>query len=135
MDTPRLSPDGRFIAYRSWETGVPNLIVANFPSMSGRRIVARTESAVRWSADSSELYYVQPGPSRLVAASVDSGSAFNARSTEILFELARDYTPAYSGFDANADGTEFFFVRLDLASTATRSFTLTENWFEEFRAQ
>jgi serine/threonine protein kinase len=135
IDSPQLSPDGRFIAYRSWETGAPNIVVADFPSMSGRRIVARTESVYRWSADSSEFYYVLQGPNRLVVASVDSGPAFNVRSTEILFELAPLDIPAYGGFDVDSDGTEFFLVRQDLASTATRSFTLTENWFEAFRGQ
>ena len=56
----KLSPDGRYIAYVSGESGQAEIYVQPFPS-GGRKVTVSTNGGVqpRWSRDGSELFYVE----------------------------------------------------------------------------
>ena len=55
---PDLSPDGRWIAYRSDESGRDEVYVQRFPELGGRiKISTDGGTSPRWSADGAELYY------------------------------------------------------------------------------
>jgi serine/threonine protein kinase/Tol biopolymer transport system component len=133
IQAPRLSPDGRHIAYITWESGPPMLEVADFPEMTSRRIVERTESAARWSADGRTLYFVAANPGRLIAAELEPGDSFGIRSRDVVFELDDLRLRTYGGFSVTPDEQEFVFVRTEDTSAQARYFTVTENWFEAFR--
>jgi Tol biopolymer transport system component len=133
IESPRLSPDGRRIAYTTWEAGSPALEVADFPSMTSRRLVERTEAPMNWSADGRTLYFVAANAGRLIAAELEPGETFGIRSREVLFELDELRLRPYGGFSVSPDGQEFIFVRTEESSAQTRSFTITENWFGAFR--
>jgi dipeptidyl aminopeptidase/acylaminoacyl peptidase len=135
IDSPRLSPDGRRIAYTTWEAGPPGLEVADFPSMTSRRLVERTEGAMSWSADGRTLYFVAVNPGRLIAAELEPGDTFGIRSREVLFELDELRLRAYGGFSVSPDDQEFLFIRTEESSAQARFFTITENWFEAFREE
>ena len=55
---PTFSPDGRWLAYVSFESGLPQIYVRSFPGLQGRTQVS-IEGAVQptWSANRSELFY------------------------------------------------------------------------------
>jgi len=59
---PALSPDGRWVAYATNETGRNEVIVTDFPSASQRWPASRSGGEVpSWRADGRELYFVGPG--------------------------------------------------------------------------
>ena len=133
IDKAQISPDGRHIAYITWESGLPSLEVAQFPSMSGRRLITRTESVLRWSRDGREIYYIAQEPARLVVATLEPGDTFTIQATAVLFELGPLGIAPFADFDVVADGSEFAFVMLSQDGSGIRAFTVVENWYEEFR--
>jgi hypothetical protein len=133
VDQPEFSPDGRYIAYRNWKGGMATLEVVEFPAMTGRRLIGRAESVTRWSSSGHEMFYTSAQQSALVSVKLQAGTGFAIESTEPLFGLsALDVNP-FGAFDVSPDGNEFVFVQGDPEARAISSFTIVENWFEEFR--
>ncbi len=135
IDAPRISPDGRFIVYRTWETGEATLEVAHYPDMGGRRLLARTESATRWSGDGRQVYYITREPFTVMAAEREPGDTFSVKAARALFPCDALGISPYREFAVAADGSWFVFARDVGDQSAARSFTVVENWFEAFRGQ
>ena len=105
---PRLSPDGRYVAYQSDKSGRLEVYVQPFPD-GGRRTTVSTEggSQPRWSRDGAELFYVAPGDT-LVAAQVSTEGEFTISSSAPLFQregLAHGHR--LSQYDVSLDGQRF----------------------------
>ena len=81
----KFSPDGRYVAYVSDESGEWEVYARPFPQ-GGRRSTVSSNggSQPRWSRDGKELFYVEG--STLVAVSVSSGAAFSVGLARRLFE-------------------------------------------------
>ncbi len=92
-DTPflevqgRLSPDGRWLAYASNESGVFEVYVQPFP-LDGRRYTVSIGggSEPSWRGDGRELFYLAPD-STLMSVTVSLGAEFDARKPVSLFRL------------------------------------------------
>jgi eukaryotic-like serine/threonine-protein kinase len=85
----RFSPDGRWVAYESNESGRREVFVRGFdPPGSRWQISSGGGTAPRWSADGRELYFVS-GEHQLTAVGVRLGSRFDASAPRPLFELRR----------------------------------------------
>jgi Tol biopolymer transport system component len=81
----QFSPDGRWIAYTSDESGRPEILVRPFPSGDGRwQISGEGGSQPRWRADGWELFYVGPDGT-LMSAAIMPGATFGASAPESLF--------------------------------------------------
>ena len=100
---PAVSPDGRWIAYRSDESGRNEVYVQRFPEMGGRvQISTAGGTAPLWSSDGAELFYRQ-GQAMMAVAVDGTGAAFGAGPPVRLFEgrylddLARNYDVAPDG--------------------------------------
>lgn len=124
-----LSPDGRWLAYVSSETGRPEIYVRPFPDVeSGRWLVSSDggDSPV-WSGSSEEFFYLNL-QQEMVAVQLNPGSTFSWASQQTLFSfdgfVQGDQTRA---FDVTADGQRF--VGLQMRSTT--EFILVDNWHAE----
>jgi dipeptidyl aminopeptidase/acylaminoacyl peptidase len=98
------SPDGRWVAFSSTESGQSEVHVAPFPA-TGRtwRVSPDGGSQARWRRDGSAIFYLAPDRT-LVAASVKTaGAEFAVTGYESLFTLSFPYG-AYHAFDVTADG-------------------------------
>ena len=85
----RFSPDGRWVAYQSNETGRLEVFVRSFDRPETRwQISPEGGSAPQWSADGKELYFVSADHS-LMAVAVQIGPHFQADAPHALFELRR----------------------------------------------
>ncbi len=83
-DAPNLSPDGRFLAYCSDQSGEDQVYVRPFPSGEGQWLVSTNSGCQpRWSRDGKELFYVEGDT--LTAVEVTTSPAFAAVSTTPLF--------------------------------------------------
>ena len=107
----RFSPDGRWVAYRSNESGQPDIYVAPFPG-PGEKLRISSAGAVggypRWRRDGRELFYLA-SDNRLMAVEVDgSGPKFIAAPPTALFPtrsaIGRDT------FDVSPDGKRFLML-------------------------
>ena len=132
---PRLSPDGRYVAYVSNESGQNEVYVQPFPA-GGRKVTVSSDGGtkVRWSRDGKELFYVEG--ETLVAVSVSSGSSFSVGSATRLFEHpglrpGNNYAP----YDVSADGQRFILAEPagEGPEAPEPSIRVVQNWFEEFR--
>ena len=104
----RLSPDGRWIAYTSNETGQPEVYVQSFPA-PGNKVIVSTGGGQdpAWRADGRELFYWQDD--RLMAAALDATGPLSVRGRESLFRAAYVVGP-HANYDVRADGQQFVVV-------------------------
>jgi serine/threonine-protein kinase len=124
---PRFSPDGRYVAYVSDESGRNEVYVRDFPSAANKRQISRNGGTTpRWSGK--ELFYM--GERGLFAAAVRTSPEFSAGSPAMLFER-RGISPA---FDVSGDGKRFVVLEKP-AGEPPLSVHVVHNWFSEFREQ
>jgi len=125
----QFSPDGRWIAYVSRETGRDEVYVTAFPSGGAKwQVSAAGGRQPRWSPDGKALYFESPR-GELVAAAVEArGAAFEVRSLNPLFRTnmyvgPRVGVPAY---DVVPDGARLLINNAG-DPTPIRA-TLVVNW-------
>ena len=102
-----LSPDGKWLAYVSDETGRLEVYVRSFPSMGGKTQVSTSGATEpRWSRDGSELFY-RSVQNEFVSARVEAGPTFRILDRTVLFEdnfVRRDWLASY---DVHPSGDRF----------------------------
>ena len=130
---PRLSPDGRWVAYVSNQSGDDQVYVRTFPD-SGQVIQVSTQGGTEpvWSRDGRELFY-RNGGEMLVVDVESGGDEFG--TPRLLFEGTYESDPNGIGaanYDVSLDGQQFLMVSRD--SRAERlSLVVVENWSEELK--
>jgi len=121
----QFSPDGRWMAYVSDESGTPQINVASFPVPAGiRQISADGGSQPRWRRDGKELFFVGLD-GKLMATSVKIGATFEAEAPHPLF----DTTPLpglRQPYSVSPDGRRFLLsVPVEVSSAPL---TVIQNW-------
>jgi Tol biopolymer transport system component len=132
---PKLSPDGRFVAYSSDESGRQEVYLRPFPSGAGRwQASVAGGGQPRWSRDGKELFYVRD--TTLMSVSVATGQGVTLGQPHELFQSidlqAQIVMPV---FDISADGQRFLTVAPveQRAEAAPPTIRIVQNWYEEFR--
>ena len=129
----KLSPDGRYVAYISDETGQHEVYVEQFPEGGGKAQVS-TAGAVqpRWSRDGGELFYVEDGS--LIAVGVLTEPHFSTGVRRKLFESeGLRVTPSHlPNYDVSADGKRFV-IPERVEGEAPTVIRVVRKWFSEFR--
>ena len=134
--TPRFSPNERFVAYTSDESGRREIYVRSFPDGGGKRLVSgQGGSAPRWRANGKELFYVE-GDS-LMAVPVTTSPSLTVGAPVALFSaLSLQWANAnYLGYDVTPDGARFVLwepVASD-ESDGSVSIRVVQNWFADLR--
>ena len=125
-----VSPDGRWLAYVSNESGEAEVQVRPFPDGGGKTIVS-TDSGSRpaWSADGRELFYSEGR--RVMAVPVELGEELTVGAPTFLFQASFDHPIFASAFDVTADGERF--VLVESPSQARAELHVVLNWFEELK--
>jgi len=123
---PQFSPDGKWVAYCSFETGRAELFVVPFPGPGGKWQVS-TESGcnARWRKDSQELYFLSSDKKLMAAGIRGSTGKFEILSLRPLFETHILDPSAYS-YDVAPSGDRFIFEYAPEQSAS--SVTLVVNW-------
>ena len=131
------SPDGRFFAFMSNETGQYEVSVMEVSS--GRTFLVSTSTrggwVPRWSQDGGEIYYGSVNGPGLLVAEV-TWEPFSASDPVEISDIRRR---RFSNFDVTQDGQRFLVTTLDLgadaddATPATPRIRVILNWFEELK--
>jgi Tol biopolymer transport system component len=106
---PRFSPDGRFIAYESDETGQPEVYVQPFPPTGGKwQVSVGGANEVAWRGDGRELFFVNvQGTLLAVPVTVDS-TGFSAGVPVPLFQIGRrGGSGGTNRYEVTRDGRRF----------------------------
>ncbi len=104
----RLSPDGRWLAYESDESGTFEVSVRSFPELGERRqISVGGGRQPRWRGDGKELFFVSPDR-KIMAVEIRPGSPFEAGAPRALFQTRiLPQVEARNHYDVTADGQRF----------------------------
>ena len=131
---PRLSPDGRYIAYQSDETGQNEVYVRPFPE-GGTTSQVSTEGGIEpvWAPSGRELFYRQGD--KVMIVDVPVGSTFTAGRPRVLFEEPDYAFPFFRTYDMSPDGHRFLFVEPGGRREAAADLRVVLNWFEELKAR
>jgi Tol biopolymer transport system component len=124
---PRISPDGRWLAYVSNESGRSEVVVTRFPRAAGKWPVSVGGGAwPMWRPDGRELYYRAPD-GKLMAVTVGAGSDFVAGAPQGLFTPQARPSALGLGtyYDVAADGR--FLVNLFVERRSSPA-TVLLNW-------
>ena len=135
--TPSFSPNGRWMAYMSTESGRPEVYVEPYPPASARWLISSNGGAYpRWSGDGRELFYRTDSGIMVVAVEADA-DVFRYNPAKELFtgafqlNVQVDGEP-YGDYDVSLDGQRFvMFPRSENDQTGNDHVTLVFNWFEE----
>ena len=137
---PALSPDGRWLAYQSDETGKPEVFIRPFPDVDAGKwqVSSAGGQSPLWARSGRELFFVD-ARRNMVVVPVSGGATPGLGAPRILFPLGIEYylndPEYYAPFDISPDDSRFLMVReAGMASAGETSFVLIENWFEELRA-
>ena len=131
------SPDGRYVAYCSNESGRQEVYVRPFPEGGGFWQVSTDGGCQpQWSGDGSELFYVQG--TVLMAAEVSTKASFRRGSVRRLFEhpdLSRGVGAFPKGYDVSPDGERFVVIESteEGRDDPPASVHVVQNWFAEFQ--
>jgi Tol biopolymer transport system component len=126
------SPDGRWIAYRSNESGNPEIYVQTFPASGGKWPVSTNggQSPI-WRRDGKELFYITPD-GKLMSVEIKIGSTFEPGVPKLLFDVATARTLAGNSYDVSTDGQRFLFTSGQL-DTNPASLAVIVNWTAELK--
>ena len=133
---PKISPDGRWMAYASGETGKIEIYVRPFPEVEkGKWLVSPSGGdSPLWSPDGREIFYRKDDA--VMSVPVETGPLFKAGKTGVLFrEVYVDLT-ANEGhpWDISADGNRFLMMRdPDRPDGPRPKINIVRNWFEELK--
>jgi dipeptidyl aminopeptidase/acylaminoacyl peptidase len=119
------SPDGRWVAFVSDETGPSEVYVVSFPELGGKRqISSEGGHTPKWAPDGSALYYMNGG--RLITVPVSLRPSLSWGTPRALFE-----TDAID-FEVAPDGTRFL-LQVPNPEGNHSEIHIVLNWFQELK--
>ena len=135
---PALSPDGRWLAYESDESGQPEIYVRPFPDINSGRWLVSTSGGnePRWAPNGHALFY---RASTLMSVTIESQNTFVAHAPESLFPLTSyRIIAAVPNYDVSHDGERFLFVKPIVSPTNEAGLTFSriivvQHWTEELK--
>ena len=132
--TAAISPDGRWIAYSSDETGQVEVHVRPFPAVDSGHWQVSTSGGFQpvWSPHERELIY--RGSGGLIVAPFETEPTFASGTPEFLLDTG-GYTNRRSPrfYDVSPDGQRFLLTRGDTSTPA--QIVVIQDWFEELTAR
>jgi len=138
---PVFSPDGRWLAYTSDESGRFEVYVQPYPGPGGKwQISTEGGTEALWARNGRELFY--RNGDKMMAVDVnqsrDSNGAvsFAAGTPKVLFEGRNEATVGFgfrSNYDVSPDGQRFLMVKPSEDQPAPTQINVVLNWFEELK--
>jgi eukaryotic-like serine/threonine-protein kinase len=133
-DEFNLSPDGRWIAYNSDESGRWEVWIASFPEFKNQRQVSNGGGAVpRWRKDGKELFYLALD-AKLMAVDLKLGPTVEAGVPKLLFQTRISVNGQTDQYAVTGDGKRFL-IPEPLESQNVPPITVITNWTSLLKRQ
>ena len=127
-DQARFSPDGRFLAFVSGESGQPEAHVMPFPGPGEKtRVSTQGASAVRWSRDGRELLYLARD-GHLMSVPVRTSPSLQLGVPKPLFEIKS--RSRWLSFEVSTDGARLLAI-VPESIADERPLSIVVNWPSE----
>jgi Tol biopolymer transport system component len=124
----QFSPDGRWVAYETNESGRQEIVAQRFPEAGAKWPVSTGGGiAPRWRADGREIYFIAPDGRMMAVPITITGSTFEAGKTEALFSSQIVPQPFKTQYTVSGDG-RFLINNLTEEDSAASPITLILNW-------
>jgi Tol biopolymer transport system component len=129
---PMISPDGRWLAYVSNESGRKEVYVQPYPAFDKRWLISNDGgNEPTWAGDGKELFY--RNGHRMMAVSIQVEPEFRAGKPRVLFEAEYDlHRFDDRNYDITRDAQRFVMVQSEKTSEIARIHVVV-NWFEELQ--
>jgi serine/threonine protein kinase len=133
----QFSPDGRWVAYTSSETGRNEVYVAPFPRTGAKWQVSQNGGTLpRWRRDGAELFFAGFNSGQFVAAQVNGrGANFEVGEIRDLFGInsINNMSPSIASaqYDVSANGKRFLVITT--GEGGALPLTLVQNWTAELK--
>jgi serine/threonine-protein kinase len=129
-----LSPDGRWVAYTSMQSGRPEIVVRSFPELSRVRHQVSTAGGEqpRWTRGGREIVYREAD--RMMAVSFDPASGRSTRPQLLFRGEYRTLGNSQTTYDVTPDGTRFLMVR-DAPHAPEPHVIVVLNWLQAVRGR
>ena len=125
MDNIRISPNSRWLAYTSTESGRSEVYVQAFPPGAGKWQISTAGGAEpAWREDGKELYFISDNKLFAVGVKTD-GPIFSAEVSKPLFDVHLESTTRRTRYQVASNGQRFL-INLPIQTTAP--ITLAINW-------
>ncbi len=131
--SPRFSPDGRWIAYSSNESGRYEIYVRPYPGPGGKWQIS-TEGGTEpvWNPKGHELFYRQG--QKMFAVDYSAEPTFSAGKPKVLFEGPYVQTPrSFPDYDVSPDGQRFLMLKAPEQGQAPSPINVVLNWNDELK--
>jgi eukaryotic-like serine/threonine-protein kinase len=129
----QFSPDGKWVAYASNESGKWEVYVTSFPEAKGKWQVSNGGGEQpRWRGDGKELFFLS-ADGKMLAAPVKLGTNFDTGTPAVLFQAnAREMvaTSEQIMYDVSADGQRFL-INTQVKNAEARPMSVVLNWAEK----
>jgi eukaryotic-like serine/threonine-protein kinase len=132
--SPAVSPDGRWLAYSSDESGTSEIYVRPFPDAATARWQVSASGGTNpvWSRDGRELFY-NSGRGEMASVPINPGPTFNPGEPRPLFPVGQFTVNGNAGvFDVSPDGKRFLMIR-PVAGLGETELVVVQNWFQELK--
>jgi Tol biopolymer transport system component len=119
----RISPDGRWLAFSSFESGRPEVCIAAYPAASSKHQVSLDGGiSPKWRADGKELYFQDLGEAAIFASAIGDDPIAPASAPKELFRVAggHSYAPAPGG--------DRFLLKISAEDFMTAPVTVILDW-------
>ena len=134
---PEFSPDGRWMAYTSDESGRNEVYVRPFPGPGGKWLISQEGGREPlWARNGKQLFFRSMDPwGQVWVVDVQTDGGFSASKPRLLFKSPGLYIgDPIRSWDLSFDGQRFLMVKLEEAkSTPVTELVLVQNWFEELK--
>ena len=129
-NSPRFSPDGRFVAFTSDESGRDEVYVQRFPKGPKHLVSVGGGGEPVWRRDGRELFYVAPDGQLTAAAVTVRGADVETEPPRPLFDLHEGGSDAFvrRQYDVSPDGERFLVVRR-VSTQEVNQPVIDVNWF------
>jgi Tol biopolymer transport system component len=126
---PKISPNSRWMAYASNESGRYEINVVSFPKPEGKwQISVNGGTRPRWRRDGKELFYISPSGQLMAVGVNGDGAVFQKGVPKVLFNLPGPRIQGwFYNYDVAQNGERFLFNKV-LQSSEPPRITIVSNW-------
>ncbi len=130
----QISPDGRWMAYQSDESGSFQVYVRPFPKVDEGRwqISSQGGTVPIWSPNGRELVYTDEA-NHVMSVPVQAGTTFSFGKASVFFDFSDRPASVYRNYDFAPDGVRLAIVKDPQRVRGSSQFVVTLNWFDELR--
>jgi hypothetical protein len=139
--SPRFSPDGRWLAYASNESGTSQVYVRGYPKGETVQLSTGGGTAPVWNRNGREIFYGADGKLMAVAVTTENGRLCIG-TPQALFDVANSVVNGAIGqlvvgnnqgpaYDVSPDGQRFLMIRQN--DPPRREIVIVQHWFEDLK--